>query len=1143
MSQARKLPRRRVFWALLACGCLAFALASSGARAQQPSGANTPQPAKQRTKRITPLKSADAGQGSRVTITSDSDLNDYRAYRSGDRFVVIIPQAQGGDNAGARGRGFEGAQVSRRGDDLVYTFKLEPGATAKVNQRFNRLDVQFTATKQAQANENNSPAPSSATTPRTAAELSGIKSTPTPAATPTPARTNAVTGQTPGVGVPPVTGATTNPNEVSPSFSVTPSPATTPSVMPSASPALAPSATPELIAQAQPTAAPISVVAPSTAVATTSTLGATVARNWYWIIAALFVVGVGFLFVSRFGERRTAAPPPASDLTATKPALNETTTAKLAPSANATEKIAAATTAATLASAAQPATFKSKKGKKNKKNRAAQTLAEPAETAKSVAAESGAATPITSTPTETKLGEATAAAGIVAASLAASKLAGTKGVEKKEDLIAPVSAADAERVGTEMKKLLAGEAYDESVVGATDPATRELVASELLAALSSRNVERNERARAAFLKHKYFEDAARDLQSAQAPAQRASAAHALSLLHERAATPHLVAALDDPSADVRRASVEALAALKDPTALEPLEGLRWRETSRLVPRSLIQHAVEACTPSDEETKTIQLREPGVVAAPEPVSAPAPAPVTETTENPTEAAEAAAPAVVTEKAQSIAGVEVPVATSDAAATAPQVAAQDETHAVAEEKTLIEESVLAVPPVELTADAEAPLGEFSNELDETTLAVESPSASSTVEAAEPAAASHDVAARPDTDLTLPGEEVALGGAHATALAATVYSFDENEGAKWPSRHSEDETLQARRGTGGLEFKSQTAPDTVASARDEAAESPIYVAPEFAVASSPKVADDWLDVDVEEQHLSADAVLPHAEPTPHPLPPPVPFERTREEPAPPAEGMSAAPVEPATPLDPGAEAPAATTPTRDITPHVGREDAGVTLAQKGIEVSGAFADEDVSIIPQAIQVRLESEDAAERAESVRALARLNTDEAFYQICAAFDDPAVEVRNAAARAVYEITDDRADSFTRALRESPAERRRRIGASLATSGLADEAVSHLTGESREKTYDAFSLLFLMAKAGENTPLIRAIESHPDAEVRLAVVKLLALSGQQEVLPAFKRLAVRGSLPAEVRSAVMEAIYQISSAGTQSQTPKPTRTA
>jgi hypothetical protein len=188
-----------------------------------------------------------------------------------------------------------------------------------------------------------------------------------------------------------------------------------------------------------------------------------------------------------------------------------------------------------------------------------------------------------------------------------------------------------------------------------------------------------------------------------------------------------------------------------------------------------------------------------------------------------------------------------------------------------------------------------------------------------------------------------------------------------------------------------------------------------------------------------------------------------------------------------------------------------------------------DEFSTVPASIQQRLASPDAADRAAAIVELSHVDTDEAFHQICAAFDDEAKEVRGAAARALYELRADRAESFTRALREATPERRRQIGAAISTSGLASEAVSQLTGESREKTYEAFSLLFLMAKAGEVQPLVRAIEGHPNNEVRLAVVKLLALSGQKEILPAFRRLAVRGSLPTEVRSAVMEAIYQISS--------------
>jgi hypothetical protein len=73
-----------------------------------------------------------------------------------------------------------------------------------------------------------------------------------------------------------------------------------------------------------------------------------------------------------------------------------------------------------------------------------------------------------------------------------------------------------------------------------------------------------------------------------------------------------------------------------------------------------------------------------------------------------------------------------------------------------------------------------------------------------------------------------------------------------------------------------------------------------------------------------------------------------------------------------------------------------------------------------------------------------------------------------------------------------------------------------------------------MAKAGEVQPLMQAIEDYPNIEVRIAVVKLLALSGQAEIVPPFRHLAVRGSLPSEVRSAVMEAIYQISSQARES---------
>jgi hypothetical protein len=227
--------------------------------------------------------------------------------------------------------------------------------------------------------------------------------------------------------------------------------------------------------------------------------------------------------------------------------------------------------------------------------------------------------------------------------------------------------------------------------------------------------------------------------------------------------------------------------------------------------------------------------------------------------------------------------------------------------------------------------------------------------------------------------------------------------------------------------------------------------------------------------------------------------------------------------------------------LAPEVAEEKAEAPQYQSPV-LTPAFAlavDGEEAQIPAELLTDLQSEQPEVRAGATLALPRLNLegDDAFNVVCQMFDDPIQSVRDAAARALYNLNRDRAAIFTRALREASTDRRRSIGASMSSSGLADEAISNLVDESREKTYDAFSFLFLMSKAGEVQPLVRAIKDHPSKDVRLAVIRLLALSGQPEVLPAFRRLAVRGSLPTEVRSAVMEAIFQISSQNTAEAPP------
>ena len=149
---------------------------------------------------------------------------------------------------------------------------------------------------------------------------------------------------------------------------------------------------------------------------------------------------------------------------------------------------------------------------------------------------------------------------------------------------------------------------------------------------------------------------------------------------------------------------------------------------------------------------------------------------------------------------------------------------------------------------------------------------------------------------------------------------------------------------------------------------------------------------------------------------------------------------------------------------------------------------------------------------------------------ISKSLEDPSANVRNAAVRALYRVNPGFAASFfNQVLREGPLDRRRRIGAALAGSGLVAEAIQQLKTDGSQNLYGTLSLLFLVAKAGEVQLLMGLLESHPGLELRLALIELLGSTGDPLIVPALQRLSQRTSLPEEVRLAVMQAILQINS--------------
>jgi hypothetical protein len=96
-----------------------------------------------RPKRLAPMRTSATTDGARITITADAALGDYAAYREGERFFVVLPQASLATTQPdlAASAGLSETRIEQRGPDVLVSFRLSPGTTARVKQNFNRLDV------------------------------------------------------------------------------------------------------------------------------------------------------------------------------------------------------------------------------------------------------------------------------------------------------------------------------------------------------------------------------------------------------------------------------------------------------------------------------------------------------------------------------------------------------------------------------------------------------------------------------------------------------------------------------------------------------------------------------------------------------------------------------------------------------------------------------------------------------------------------------------------------------------------------------------------------------------------------------------------------------------------------------------------
>lgn len=172
----------------------------------------------------------------------------------------------------------------------------------------------------------------------------------------------------------------------------------------------------------------------------------------------------------------------------------------------------------------------------------------------------------------------------------------------------------------------------------------------------------------------------------------------------------------------------------------------------------------------------------------------------------------------------------------------------------------------------------------------------------------------------------------------------------------------------------------------------------------------------------------------------------------------------------------------------------------------------------------------EATVRAAAVTSLGEIEHESVFAPVMVAFADDAREVRAAAARSLSRMNFDRGEAYVRLIETADAETLRKVAQSCTKAGMVTQAIDRLISEDRRLAYEAFSLLSLLAKSGETEPLVDAISSHPEVNVRLAIVRLVGTSSRPEAATLLRHLAVRDGLPEKVRSALLEVVYKIDQA-------------
>ena len=169
----------------------------------------------------------------------------------------------------------------------------------------------------------------------------------------------------------------------------------------------------------------------------------------------------------------------------------------------------------------------------------------------------------------------------------------------------------------------------------------------------------------------------------------------------------------------------------------------------------------------------------------------------------------------------------------------------------------------------------------------------------------------------------------------------------------------------------------------------------------------------------------------------------------------------------------------------------------------------------------------DSSVRAQAISSLALINHESVFPAVLIGMADESREVRAAAARSLSHLSFDRTDAYIRVLETNDEDLLPEVASACIQAGIVSQGIDRLSSGDKRQAYETFSIISLLARAKLTDPIVETIANHPNLDVRLAVLRLLANTGEPEIFEQLRLLALRDGLGEELHTALLEAMYKL----------------